>query len=140
LDFFWVRPNLIEELEIHLRVTWIVKPRHEVRNRIAFLVPKIRGRKAANRHIGHTRRLFANMRELLHGCLGLVRAEGCFFANPIGAFPRDRSLGELVSKLDFELSPTSISPKATARRLGSSSTTPSACTSWRASRPMPAST
>jgi hypothetical protein len=43
------------------------------------------------------------MRELLHRGLGHIRAEGCLFADPVSAFPRDRSLGELVSKLDFEV-------------------------------------
>ena len=52
LDLFRVRPDLVEELQIHLRVSGSSNLGHEVRDRIAFLVAQIDGREAANRHIG----------------------------------------------------------------------------------------
>ena len=45
------------------------------------------------------------MHELLHSCLGGIRLEPYLLTNPFRTFTRHGSLGQLVTKVNFELSP-----------------------------------
>lgn len=76
---------------------------YKVRDRVAFLIAEIDCRKPAYRHISNVTSSASRMDELLHGRLRCVRFEPSFLSYPVGAFARDRSLGQLVTKLNFEL-------------------------------------
>src|SRR5690606_235214 len=85
-------PDLVEQLQVHLRMGWLVHAIDEVRDRIALLVTKIYSSEAIDRHIGSRLVTVGNMHKGLHGGLGLVRPEPGLLAYPLRAFACDRPL------------------------------------------------
>ena len=102
LHFVRVRPDLIEELKVHLCVCRIIETGHEVRDGITLLVPEIDCREAAYRHVGHFAFRPGDMQELLHRRFGRVGPEPGLFADPVSALTGDSALSELVAQLDLE--------------------------------------
>ena len=102
LELFLVVPHLIEGLQ-ELGAFWGFDAHDDVRHVVAPLAAEVDRGEAVHGTVGVGLVAVGDEHEVVHGVPGGVRPELRLAAHPLGAFPRDGLLFELVAQAHLEL-------------------------------------